>query len=106
MTTTNAATPMKLSDGSWGAKVQGVANVGDTITVRTRAGKTWTATVSSIVTSDSKSTVCATQRGSSSRPVARPSYRRGPDAGPTESIAGYSNYCTDNDYCGCYDCAS
>jgi len=49
MTTIMKATPAKLRDGSWGAKVHGTCKVGDTVTIETRAGKTWDATVTSVV---------------------------------------------------------
>ena len=63
---TMKATPTKLKSGDWGATVKSTdVSVGDTITVTTRAGKTWDATVAkvvwtgngvAIVATDSKST--------------------------------------------------
>lgn len=36
------ATPQKLRDGTWGARVYGAApQVGETITIETKSGKTW-----------------------------------------------------------------
>jgi hypothetical protein len=39
-----------------------------------------------------------------SAPVAR--RRMGSGRGHAAPVAGYSSYCTDNDSCRCYDCAS
>lgn len=39
------ATPAKLKDGTWGARVAGVPKCGDVINVETKAGKSWTARV-------------------------------------------------------------
>ncbi len=36
----------------------------------------------------------------------RPSRRYGYGHGTAAAVPGYSSYCTDNAYCGCYDCAS
>jgi len=58
--TTMSATPMKLRDGSWGAKVQGTVRQGDTVTITTRGGKSWTAMVSRVVWSGDGVTICAT----------------------------------------------
>ena len=49
MSTHLTASPMKLRDGSWGAKVQGYVRNGDAVTVRTKAGKSWTSSVSKVV---------------------------------------------------------
>lgn len=42
---TVTASPAKLRDGSWGARVPGNAAKGDGVTIKTRAGKTWPARV-------------------------------------------------------------
>lgn len=55
-----SATPAKLNDGSWGARVAASVNVGDALTVTTKAGKSWSATVSRIVWSGDGITLCAT----------------------------------------------
>lgn len=64
------ATPTKLRDGSWGARVNGTVAQGDSIEITTRAGKTWTATVSRVLWSDGSVSIVATQieNGRSSRP--------------------------------------
>ena len=41
--------PSKLNDGSWGVRVNGHPNEGDTVEVRTRSGKTWQATVEAVL---------------------------------------------------------
>lgn len=43
------AMPIKLRDGSWGAKLQGPVKSGDQIKITTKAGKYWLATVLRIV---------------------------------------------------------
>jgi hypothetical protein len=58
--TTTPATPAKLRDGSWGARVQGAAAVGDVVTITTRAGKTWDARVTSVIWTGDGVALCAT----------------------------------------------
>ena len=55
------ATPAKLRDGSWGARVQGTVTAGQTVTIQTKAGKTWDAAVSGVVWSDGKVSLCTTR---------------------------------------------
>lgn len=47
--TTIAATPTKLRNGAWGARTQGHPDTGETITITTRSGKTWDATVTRVL---------------------------------------------------------
>lgn len=54
------ATPAKLRDGSWGARVQGPAKVGDIVTITTKAGKSWPANVTQILWSGEGVTLCST----------------------------------------------
>lgn len=62
-TQTATAAPAKLRNGDWGAKVQSeTIHAGDTITVTTRAGKSWDAQVTKVVWSGSGVSICATQR--------------------------------------------
>jgi hypothetical protein len=65
------ASPTKLRDGSWGAKVQGSVDVGEEITIETRAGKRWTAVVTRVVWSGEGATIVATE--STDRPAGRTS---------------------------------
>lgn len=58
------ATPTKLKSGAWGARVQANnmrVESGDTVTVRAKSGKSWTATISAIVWSGNGVYLCATQ---------------------------------------------
>ena len=72
------ATPAKLRDGSWGARVQGTVKQGDVITITTRAGKTWDATVSRVVWSNDDVAICATGKvGGSSHSAPRHTSRSG-----------------------------
>lgn len=74
-TTTIAATPYKLRNGSWGCKVQGTVSEGDTVTVTTRAGKSWLARITNIVWSGEGVTLCATE--SLDRPSSTSQRQRG-----------------------------
>jgi hypothetical protein len=58
--TTLAASPTKLRSGSWGARVNGPAAVGDIVTITTRGGKTWDAEVTKVVWTGEGVSVCAT----------------------------------------------
>jgi len=59
--TTTIATPQKLRSGEWGARVQGTARTGDTITIRTRSGKEWQTRVTRVVWSGEGVSIVATQ---------------------------------------------
>jgi len=44
------ATPAKLKDGSWGARIKSESvEIGDSVTITTRNGKSWDATVSRVL---------------------------------------------------------
>lgn len=58
--TTKTASPAKLRDGSWGAKVHGSVEIGDKVEVVTSGGKRWNATVSRIVWRGEGVTIFAT----------------------------------------------
>ena len=91
------ATPKKLKDGTWGARVLGAVEPGDTITITTRAGKSWDAIVERVLWSDDQamlvSTVSAeaaipthgTQRAAAREPLAHGEFvgagMRNPGAG-------------------------
>jgi hypothetical protein len=49
-------------------------------------------------------TVASAASSTSHRPRRR--QRMGPGHGQAASVAGYSSYCTDNEFCRCFDCAS
>ena len=58
------ANPCKLRDGSWGVRMTGDrASVGETILVKTRAGKTWHAIIARIVWEGDDAMVASTTRG-------------------------------------------
>lgn len=49
-TATTTASPARLRDGSWGARIVGAAPApGAVVTIKTASGKTWDATVTAIV---------------------------------------------------------
>jgi len=98
----STATPTKLRDGTWGARVRGTAAAGDTVTITTATGRSWDAQITRVVWSGEGVSICATSsldRGASRRGM-------GPGHGRAAHVAGYAPYCTDNESCGCYDCAS
>lgn len=64
-----AATPTKLRSGAWGARTREPVSQGDTVTITTRAGKSWQARVTRVVWSGSGVSVCATE--SLDRPARR-----------------------------------
>lgn len=55
------ATPCKLKSGDWGARVSGPVSKGDTITITTKAGKSWTALVAHVVWSKDNTSIVATE---------------------------------------------
>lgn len=60
-TTPIAATPAKLKNGNWGARVQSAdVREGDTVTITTRAGKSWQAQVELVVWRGDDIAICAT----------------------------------------------
>ena len=72
---TATATPTKLRSGDWGARVTGAVSSGDTITITTKAGKSWTATVDRVVWTNGDVTIVSTRK--SSHRTSRPTSRRG-----------------------------
>lgn len=79
------ATPVKLKNGDWGARVQSerVAN-GDEITITTKAGKSWPARVVRVLWKGKGVAICATESL---------------DGGPRGARSGTDS----RDYCG-YPC--
>jgi len=69
-----AATPIKLASGAWGARTRHDVAIGDVVTITTAAGKTWTATVTAIVSLRDGVTVVST-RSTTPCPAARPAER-------------------------------
>jgi len=59
-TTRKTATPAKLRDGSWGARVQGACAPGQEIQITTKAGKSWTAIASKVIWSGDGATLVTT----------------------------------------------
>lgn len=58
------ATPIKLRNGSWGAKITGSASIGDTITITAKNGRVWNTTVTQVVFSNDGVTLVATAKHS------------------------------------------
>lgn len=104
------ATYTKLSNGTWGIRVSGIAvEAGTKITVCKQSGETKSEQVERVLwTGPDRKTgetvrLCSIAARSSS---SEPSRRYGRGHGSAASVPGYSSYCTANDYCRCYDCAS
>lgn len=73
------ASPAKLQDGSWGARLIVEVKPGDTVTIQTKSGKSWSAVVDQIVWSGHGAWVVSLRK-----PKAEPGRRRcmvvfGPD---------------------------
>lgn len=79
LTTTDlihTASPTKLRDGSWGARVNGCTREGARIRIQTKAGKTWDAIVTKIVWEDrSKNVSIVATRSASPAPQRHPRHR-------------------------------
>ena len=71
------ATPSKLRDGSWGARVAGAAKPGDQIQITSKSGKTWDAIVSHIVWTDGNVTLVATRSDRQDTGSRKGGFRRG-----------------------------
>jgi len=92
------ATPKKLRDGTWGARVEGERPEPDTIvTIVTLRGKTWNAVIIDVVSSEGGAHVCRT-RSAEPRP-ARPIAVRFGDKTFYRNASG--SRCLDAPCCGC-----
>jgi hypothetical protein len=60
MTATLTASPTRLRDGTWGARVTGPAAEGDEITITARSGKTWQAEVVRVLWTGDGVAICST----------------------------------------------
>lgn len=97
------ATPAKLKSGAWGARVAGHVHEGDTITMTTRSGKSWQATIARVLWTGDGVSICATASADSHYDAnkfngygaRRGGYVRG-DGGPRGSRPCYM--------CGSYYC--
>lgn len=93
------ATPTKLRSGEWGARVEGSVRTGDTITIRTKAGKMWDARVERVVWTDGAVSIVATA-SAPRRSYGRRSYSAGECCGYPCPVTG--RRCTPSD--PCHDC--
>lgn len=80
-----AATPAKLKSGEWGVRVTSPVSAGDTVTITTKSGKSWDATVSRVVWTGDGVSLCATS--SADRP-ATSGRRTGCSCGSREDAHG------------------
>jgi len=99
------ASPLKLKDGTWGAKLEGPApSVGDKITVNARNGKSWGATVTAIVWSTPEGDVHYLRTKGDDPPTTKRS-RRGSRSysatiGDTDLYRNRNGRCEDAPCCG------
>lgn len=123
MNTTQSTAPLsatwtKLRDGSFGLRVSSEdVRPGETVTARRKDGSTSREIVGRVLWTGEGVALC-TVGSSAPAPrtygqriqAARTTYgqRRGWGSGHGSAapVAGYSRYCTDNETCRCYDCAS
>jgi hypothetical protein len=93
--TTIAATPAKLPSGQWGARAKSAAVKGDTLTIRTKGGKSWDVVVVSVLAGGLLETRSMAGKASTSKPrSASRSYKPTP---PTRGC-GYPG-CNGRNYC-------
>lgn len=112
MTTTaiKSASPAKLRDGSWGARVNGSVKAGDAIAITTKAGKSWTATVSRVIWTGNGVSIVATESKSRNGYVPAKRNARGyvTERGHYEGYCGYPCPVTGKKCCPengpCHDC--
>ena len=102
---TITASPTKLQSGAWGAKVQSeTVQAGDTVTITTRAGKSWDATISKVLWTGDGVSICATESNGSSSSRPR---RRGRSCACDDDCC--ASGCRCDSHCNCqggpiYDC--
>lgn len=102
------ATPAKLRSGEWGARVRGSVERGDTVTITTRAGKSWEARVDRVLWSGNGVSLVATSSASSAprrssgggEPCAECGerggrYTRRDSSGLSGMVCGICNRCSD-----------
>ncbi len=93
------ASPARLRDGSWGARVSSeTVSLGDTVTITTRSGKSWTARVVRVLWTGDGVAICATE----SDPPTRSRPRRRPRYVPCGYPGCRPDYCDECDGAGLY----
>lgn len=111
--TSDTATPAKLKNGSWGARLElaggTTPEAGDTITVEAKSGKSWTATVDRVLWTGSSNGrrvyLLAVQGHDAPRPQRRSYGRSKCDTCRCHAEVARSGFSADLhdgcDYCGC-----
>ena len=106
------ASPTRLRDGTWGARVKGRASKGDRITITTRDGDSWEAVVTRVVWTGKNNygpgtiSLCETSSGSSggSKKSSEPCAECGEGVGAHEAadssgvVAKICSRCYNNTY--------
>ncbi len=93
------ASPLKLKDGSWGAKLEGARpELGATVTITTRGGKTWDATITAIVWSSPEGNLHYLRTRSDKPERPRPHHVR---LGGRDYFRNARGRCEDAPCCGC-----
>jgi len=90
----------KLNTGAWGVRATSPVKQGDRVTVTKKDGQRKTETIDRVLWTDGVGVwLCAISAAVTRKPY-------GSGHGQAGSVRGYSSYCTDNEDCGCFDCAS
>jgi len=85
------ATPIKLNNGSWGAKVSGAVQAGEEIKITTKGGKSWLAVVAKVVWSGENVAIVATQKSGHKSGGYTPAIRN--SRGYVSQRGHYEDYC-------------
>ena len=104
------ATPTKLRSGEWGARADGDVKKGDNITITTKSGKSWTATVEKVVWTGNGISIVATKKTTGSyTPAIRNTRGYVTERGHHEGYCGYDCPVSGKKCCPtngpCHDCA-
>ena len=102
------ASPAKLQNGSWGARVTGTVRAGDSITIKTAAGKSWVAVVEKVIWNGNGVSIVATKSSSDYTPAVRNSRGYVTQRGHEAGYCGYPCPVTGKKCCSkngqCHDC--
>lgn len=83
------ASPIKLRNGDWGARVDGRPAPGNTLTIRAKSGKTWESVVESVVWTGDGVSIVSLRRRDDYVPAQRNSRGYVTDRGHHRGYCGY-----------------
>lgn len=103
------ATYTMLRSGEWGIRIRSTKpaeiKAGGVYRVEKKNGEEKRETVESVVWAGNGVAICTIRR-TAPAPVPAPKVMGSGHGWNNSGVPGFSNYCTDRDDCGCYDCAS